>query len=82
VTLFWRKFPAKSPVETVNVRVADDRRWCEHQGHLDVHGHSSIQITLDKYGHLLPGSEGEAAEMLDAFLDRSNTAARLAQVAG
>ena len=34
-------------------------------------GHSSITITLDRYGHLLPGSEEEAARMLDAYLGRS-----------
>jgi integrase len=31
-------------------------------------GHSSISITLDRYGHLFPGSEGQAAGMLDAYL--------------
>jgi integrase len=31
-------------------------------------GHSSITITLDRYGHLLPGSIAEAATLLDAFL--------------
>jgi integrase len=30
-------------------------------------GHSSIAITLDLYGHLLPGSENEAAGLLDAY---------------
>ena len=44
-------------------------------------GHASIQITLDRYGHLLPGSEDEAAGLLDAYLERANTQARLAQVA-
>lgn len=34
-------------------------------------GHSSIQITMDRYGHLMPGSEEEAAGLLDAYLDRS-----------
>jgi hypothetical protein len=33
-------------------------------------GHSSLTITLDRYGHLMPGSEDEAAELLDAYLDR------------
>jgi len=32
-------------------------------------GHSSITITLDRYGHLLPGSEAEAAGMLAAYLE-------------
>jgi integrase len=34
-------------------------------------GHSSITITLDRYGHLLPGSLSEAATLLDAFLART-----------
>jgi integrase len=44
-------------------------------------GHSSITITLDRYGHLMPGNEEEAAELLDAYLERADTQARLAQVA-
>ena len=44
-------------------------------------GHSSITITLDRYGHLFPGSETEAAALLDAYLERANTAARIAQLA-
>jgi integrase len=31
-------------------------------------GHSSITVTLDRYGHLMPGNERQAAELLDAFL--------------
>jgi integrase len=30
-------------------------------------GHASITITLDRYGHLLPGSIAEAAALLDAY---------------
>lgn len=44
-------------------------------------GHSSVTITLDRYGHLMPGSEEEAAGMLDAYLERANTRARKAAVA-
>ena len=33
-------------------------------------GHANIKITLDQYGHLLPGAEDEAAGLLDAFLAR------------
>lgn len=44
-------------------------------------GHSSIQVTFDRYGHLLDGNEDEAAALLDAYLERANTQARLAQVA-
>jgi integrase len=31
-------------------------------------GHTKISITLDRYGHLMPGSETEAAGLLDAYL--------------
>jgi integrase len=31
-------------------------------------GHSSIQVTYDRYGHLMPGSEAEVAGLLDAYL--------------
>jgi hypothetical protein len=34
-------------------------------------GHSSISVTRDRYGHLMPGSERQAAAMLDAYLKRS-----------
>jgi integrase len=43
-------------------------------------GHANIAITLDRYGHLLPGNEDEAAGLLDAYLARADTAARLAQL--
>jgi integrase len=43
-------------------------------------GHSSIQVTFDLYGHLMPGSEAEAAALLDAYLvaqrERAEDAAR------
>jgi integrase len=34
-------------------------------------GHASIVITLDRYGHLMPGNEEQAAELLDLYLQRS-----------
>jgi integrase len=37
-------------------------------------GHSSITITLDRYGHLMPGNEDEAAGLLDTYLERSTGA--------
>jgi integrase len=41
-------------------------------------GHSSVTITLDRYGHLMPGNEGEAAALLDLYLKRvTNHASRL-----
>jgi integrase len=38
-------------------------------------GHASVTITFDRYGHLMPGSEDEAANMLDAYLKRVSVAA-------
>ena len=43
-------------------------------------GHANIAITLDRYGHLMPGNEEEAAGLLDAYLERADTKARLAQL--
>ena len=45
-------------------------------------GHSSIQVTFDKYGALMPGNEEEAAGLLGAYLERANTSARMAQIEG
>jgi integrase len=36
-------------------------------------GHANISITLDLYGHLMPGAEDEAAELLDAYLQAPHT---------
>jgi integrase len=36
-------------------------------------GHSSITMTLDRYGHLMPGHEGEASGMLADYLERHAT---------
>jgi hypothetical protein len=47
-------------------------------------GHANISITLDRYGHLMPGSEAEAAGLLDAYMKaerkRAEEAARSAGV--
>jgi integrase len=34
-------------------------------------GHTSITVTLDRYGHLLPGNEHHAAKLLDTWLRTS-----------
>ena len=39
-------------------------------------GHANISITLDRYGHLMPSNEAEAATMLDTYLDRGAFVAR------
>lgn len=39
-------------------------------------GHSSIKVTFDLYGHLMPGTEAEAAALLDRYLVVQAEAAR------
>jgi integrase len=38
-------------------------------------GHANIAITYDRYGHLMPGNEDEAAGLLDAYLTQAEGAA-------
>jgi hypothetical protein len=46
-------------------------------------GHANLSITLDRYGHPMPGNEDEAAALLDGYLARSMAdAGRTALVAG
>jgi integrase len=47
---------------------ASTRRRCPYMGH------ASITITLDRYGHLMPGNEEEAAGRLDAYLEDASKA--------
>ena len=42
-------------------------------------GHANISVTLDLYGHMLPGSEDEAAALLDGYLARTIGASTVAQ---
>ena len=49
-------------------------------------GHSSITVTLDLYGHLMPGGEAEVVALADSYLkaqeDRGRDQARAAAPAG
>jgi hypothetical protein len=69
-----------APRSAAHVRVADDRGERERQGTVDLHGAREHSITYDRYGHLMPGNEDEAAALLDAYLERANTKARIAQM--
>lgn len=44
-------------------------------------GHSSIKVTLDLYGHLMPGTEAEAAALLDVYLGAQGPLAPIKAVA-
>ena len=41
-------------------------------------GHSSIQITVDLYGHLIPGGNKQAVDRLDTPVDKSRSEAESA----
>ena len=43
-------------------------------------GHASVTITYDRYGHLMPGNEDEAAALLDAYLERATIQERTATI--
>jgi integrase len=45
-------------------------------------GHASVVITLDRYGHLVPGSEAQAATLLDAYLKEAIAAQRISDRTG
>ena len=43
-------------------------------------GHASIAITIDRYGHLMPGSTDKVRDRLDAYLALADTDGRLRQL--
>jgi hypothetical protein len=45
-------------------------------------GHATVAITLDRYGHLMPGSEAEAAALLDPHVECQREHAEEAARAG
>jgi len=46
-------------------------------------GHANVSITLDRYGHLMPGSEAEAASLLDTYMTaQRESAEEAARAAG
>ena len=45
-------------------------------------GHSSSTVTLDRYGHLMPGLEDEAAVMLTEYLEHLDIRPTKAKVTG
>lgn len=51
---------------TINERAY--RAWAG-AGLKRIMGHSSVTVTFDLYGHLMPGSEAAAAELLDTYLE-------------
>jgi hypothetical protein len=50
------------------------------EGDGDHIGHASIQTACDLYGKPMPGSESEAAALVDAYLARADTSSRIAQL--
>jgi hypothetical protein len=44
-------------------------------------GHSSVTITMDRHGHLMPGNEGEAVKLMTAYIEQQRAAATAEAVA-
>lgn len=44
-------------------------------------GHHSITVTMDRYGHLMPGNEDQAATLLNSYLEDALATARAAVAA-
>jgi integrase len=40
-------------------------------------GHSTIEMTFDQYGHLMPGSRDQTRELVDRYLDAAVAEARV-----
>jgi hypothetical protein len=59
-----------SPVLPETLR-ALPARGHERKGAQHLHGRANLSITLDRYGHPMPGNEDEAAALLDGYLARS-----------
>ena len=51
-----------------HLRLADDCRRRHAKALSTFMGHANISTTLDRYGHLMPGTEAEAATLLDSYL--------------
>ena len=61
-------------------QVTEDKVIVTFVDELPPNKEASVTITYDRYGHLMPGNEAEAAELLDGYLIRADTEARLAQL--
>lgn len=55
-----------------HLRELDDRRRRQSEGSQTFMDPASITITLDRYGHLMPGSEDEAVALLNGYLRRED----------
>ena len=53
----------------------------QRQGALDDHGHATIAITFDVYGHLMPAATTRR-DRVDGYLDRLDGGPRLRAVGG
>ncbi len=59
--------------ESRHLRRSHDRRGGECQGLSTYMAHAHILITMDRYGAFDVGNEAEAAEMLNAYIERAQS---------
>ena len=73
MTRHFRRRPIANPAASLRAGGTDPSRGPIAQrtrDHASTYmGHANISITLDRYGHLMPGNEAQAAKLLDAYLD-------------
>jgi hypothetical protein len=43
-------------------------------------GHSSVTVSLDRYGHLFAGALAQTAAQINAWLEAADTQSRVAQL--
>ena len=70
--------PLRPPL--ADARSVPSAQRAQHRARGNGSRHANIGITLDRYGHLMPGNEAEFAELFDTYMERANTAARVAQI--
>jgi integrase len=72
---------SRRPFDPTGVTARARRAWDEAAlDRITLHECRNIEITYGRYGHLMPANEDEAAGLLDSYLARADTEARVAQL--
>jgi len=74
----WGKIETLKPLEDFGLPEARHTfaslmidAWVNAKALTEYMGHSSIRITFDRYGDLMPGNHEQAAALLDAYLGQT-----------
>jgi len=70
----WDNAVAESFFATVKVELAHEAHWAtRRQARSEVFGHSSIQVTVDLYGHFIPGEDRHHVESMAEAIEEART---------